>query len=228
MTLAGTKMGSGVFDSVTKDGVTTFGTGVDPTVGSLGYTYDDAGLLASATSYGTGVGAGPAPVLNQDAETYDGFGQLATEEQAVAGTASPASPTVGYTYDAANGDRMTGIVYPDGRTLAYSYAGSSLSTAASQLTSIGDASGTIQSYSYLGLDTPVTFADKDVKGDIPNCTLAAPPVGFRSTGTRERGRSPTSVPGVWTGRSAGVVPAGERRRSPLPRRATRHTGLTVC
>ena len=159
MTLAGTQMGSGVFDSVTKDGVTTFGTGVDPTVGSLGYTYTDAGLLASATSYGTVVGAGPAPVLNQDAETYDGFGQLATEEQAVAGTASPASPTVGYTYDAANGDRMTGIVYPDGRTLAYSYAGSSLSTAASQLTSIGDASGTIQSYSYLGLDTPVTFAD---------------------------------------------------------------------
>ena len=160
MTLAGTKMGSGVFDSVTKDGVTTFGTGVDPTVGSLGYTYDDAGLLASATSYGTVVGAGPAPVLNQDADAYDGFGQLAAEEQAVAGPASPDSPTVGYTYDAGNGDRPTGIVYPDGRTVGYNYGvPGSLTNAASQVTSLSDATGPIQSYGYLGLDTPVTFAD---------------------------------------------------------------------
>ena len=145
---------------MTSDSVTHFGTGVDTTVGSLGYTYDDAGLLASATSYGTVVGAGPAPVVNQDVDTYDGFGQLAAEEQAVAGPASPASPTVGYTYDAGNGDRPTGIVYPNGRTVGYNYGvPGSLTNAASQVTSLSDATGPIQSYSYLGLDTPVTFAD---------------------------------------------------------------------
>ena len=150
----------------TADAVTHFGTGVDTAVGSLGYAYTDAGLLASATTYGTVNGAGPAPALNQDADAYDGFGQLASEEQAVSGSASTASPTVRYAYDAANDDRLTGMTYPNGRTLTYSYTPAgytgttpALTSVASQITSIGDSAGAIQSYTYLGMDTPVTFAD---------------------------------------------------------------------
>ena len=145
------------FGRLTSDAVTAFGTGVDQTVKMLGYTYTDDGLLASATSYSSTAG-GASNVVNQDADAYDGFGQLASEEQTVAGAASVSSPTVGYTYDAANGDRLSGIVYPNGRTLSYNYNASALTNAASQITSLSDGSGTIQSYTYLGLATPVTFA----------------------------------------------------------------------
>ena len=140
---------------LTADAVTAFGAGVDTAVARLGYAYDDAGRLATATSYDAfGV------AVNQTSDTYDGFGQLAAEAQAVSGAVTAATPTVGYTHDAADGDRLTGIVYPNGRTVAYNYgAAGSLSSVASQITSLSDASGPIQSYAYLGLSTPVTFAD---------------------------------------------------------------------
>ncbi len=50
----------------------------------------------------------------------------------------------------ANHSRLTGIVYPDGMTLSYNYA-SGLDDAISRLSSISDTSGTLESYSYLGL-----------------------------------------------------------------------------
>jgi RHS repeat-associated protein/uncharacterized delta-60 repeat protein len=144
---------------LSSDTVTTFGTGVDTSVKKLGYAYNGLGLLATATSYDAfGV------VVNQTSDTYDGLGQLATEAQSVSGavvaTGTGATPTVGYTYDTANGDRLTGIIYPNGRALTYSYGvAGSLTSAASQVTSISDSSGPLQSYTYLGLDTPVTFTD---------------------------------------------------------------------
>ena len=135
------------------------GSTVDQTVKMLAYAYNDAGLLASATSYSSTAG-GAANIVNQDVDTYDGFGQLTDEAQAATGPVVTSTPTVGYTYDAANGDRLTGIVYPDGRTVSDSYGASgSLTSAASQITSLSDASGPIQSYTYMGLDTPVTFTD---------------------------------------------------------------------
>ncbi len=54
----------------------------------------------------------------------------------------------------ANHSRLTGIVYPDGMTLSYNYA-SGLDDAISRLSSISDTSGTLESYSYLGLGTVV-------------------------------------------------------------------------
>ena len=50
--------------------------------------------------------------------------------------------------------RLTGIVYPDGRSISYNYTGT-LDGALSRLTSISDASGTLESYEYLGLGTVV-------------------------------------------------------------------------
>ena len=142
---------------LTSDQVTVFGSGVDQTVDKLGYTYTDAGELATATSYDQ-----YGNIVNQTSDTYDGFGQLASEAQAVTGavtTSTPSStPTVGYTYDANEGDRQTGLVYPDGRTVSYNYAGT-LDGAVSRLSSISDGTGTIQSYGYLGLDTPLVTTD---------------------------------------------------------------------
>ena len=79
---------------LTSDQVTAFGAGVDQAVAKLGYTYTDAGQLATATSYD-----GNGNVVNQTSDAYDGFGQLASEAQAVAGAVTTATPTVGYTYD---------------------------------------------------------------------------------------------------------------------------------
>ena len=138
---------------LTSDQVTVFGSGVDQTVDKLGYTYTDAGQLATATSYDQ-----YGNVLNQTSDTYDGFGQLASEAQAVNGAVTTSTPTVGYTYDATEGDRQTGITYPDGRTISYNYTGT-LDGTVSRLSSIGDGSGPIQSYGYLGLDTPLVTTD---------------------------------------------------------------------
>ena len=138
---------------LTSDQVTVFGSGVDQTVDKLGYTYTDAGQLATATSYDQ-----YGNVLNQTSDSYDGFGNLASEAQAVTGAVTASTPTVGYTYDATQGDRLTGMTYPNGRTLTYNYAGT-LDDTVSRLSSISDSSGTIQSYGYLGLDTPLTATD---------------------------------------------------------------------
>jgi RHS repeat-associated protein len=135
------------------DQVTAFGAGVDQTVSELGYTYNDAGLLQTATSYGPG-----GSVLNQVQDTYDGFGQLASEAQSHSGAVTDSTPTVGYTYDDSQGDRITSMTYPDGRTLDYNYA-SGIDDATSQISGLSDSSGTIQSYGYQGLGDPVQMTD---------------------------------------------------------------------
>ena len=138
---------------LTSDQVTAFGAGVDQSVASLGYTYTDAGQLATATSYD-----GNGDVVNQTAAAYDGFGQLASVAQAVSGAVTPSTPTVGYMYDPTHGDRQTGMTYPDGRTITYNYA-AGLDASVSRLSSISDAGGTIRSYGYQGLNEPLTATD---------------------------------------------------------------------
>jgi YD repeat-containing protein len=93
------------------------GSGVDSTVAALGYGYNDAGQMSTGASYNSTGGS-----LNQVAMTYDGFGNLITDAQSNSGNVSGGTPTVSYTYDASNGDRLTGITYPDGRTINYNYA----------------------------------------------------------------------------------------------------------
>ena len=134
---------------LTTDVVTTFGTGVDQSVAKIGYTYTDQGQRATATSYD-----GSGNVVNQTSDSYDPFGNLAGEAQAVTGAVGGTTPTVGYTTDPTTG-RMTSVTYPNGRTLTYNY-GSGLDGDISRLTSISDGGGTIQSYGYQGLATPLT------------------------------------------------------------------------
>ena len=97
--------------------------------------------------------------MNQIQREYNGLGQLITEYQEHGGAVNTStSPKVQYTYSemsgGANHSRLTGIVYPDGMTLSYNYA-SGLDDAISRLSSISDTSGTLESYSYLGLGTVV-------------------------------------------------------------------------
>ena len=118
----------------------------------LGYTYTDDGQLATATSYD-----GSGNVVNQTSDTYDAFGHLASEAQAVTGAVTGSTPSVGYTTDPTTG-RMSSMTYPDGRTLTYNY-GTGLDGDVSRLTRISDAGGTIQSYGYQGTDTPLTMTN---------------------------------------------------------------------
>ena len=122
----------------------------------LRYTYTNAGQLSMATSYDSSF-----DVLNQVQETYDDFGQLASDTQAHYGTVEDDSTaqTVGYSYDPTNGDRLNDIAYPDGTSVIYDYS-SDLDNVLNRVTAV-DNYGFVQTYSYLGLDTPVTFADNN-------------------------------------------------------------------
>ncbi len=101
---------------------------------------------------------------------YNGLGQLVTEYQEHGGAVNTGtSPKVQYTYSemsgGANHSRLTGIVYPDGMTLSYNYA-SGLEDAISRLSSISDTSGTLESYSYLGLGTVVIRSHSQPSVDL--------------------------------------------------------------
>jgi YD repeat-containing protein len=56
-----------------------------------------------------------------------------------------------------NNSRPTSMTYPNGRVLTYNYA-SGVDSTISRLTSISDSSSTLESYTYLGLDTVVQRA----------------------------------------------------------------------
>ncbi len=68
------------------------------------------------------------------------------------------TPKVQYAYSempgGANHSRLTSMTYPDGYAVNYNYS-SGLNDAISRLSSLSDTSGTLESYSYLGLGTVV-------------------------------------------------------------------------
>jgi RHS repeat-associated protein len=68
------------------------------------------------------------------------------------------TPAVQYAYSelagGANHSRLVSMTYPNGRVLNYNYA-AGLDSSISRLTSLSDGTGTLESYSYLGLDTVV-------------------------------------------------------------------------
>jgi RHS repeat-associated protein len=70
------------------------------------------------------------------------------------------TPKVQYSYSAmaggANHSRLTGITYPNGRVLNYTYTG--LDNTISRLTALSDTSATLERYTYLGLGTVVERA----------------------------------------------------------------------
>ncbi len=141
----------------TADAILTLGTGVDGQVRRLETGYDSAGRPALFTSYNAASGGS---VVNQVQRVYNGLGQLVTEYQATAGAVNPAwTPAVRYAYSemagGANHSRLVSMTYPsNSKVLSYNYA-AGLDDRISRLSSLSDGTGTLEAYSYLGLDTVV-------------------------------------------------------------------------
>ena len=90
---------------------------------------------------------------------YNGLGQLTTEFQATAGAVNVGTtPKVQYAYTemagGANHRRTVSMTYPNGRVLTSNYA-AGINNTISRLSSLSDSTGTLESYTYLGLGTLV-------------------------------------------------------------------------
>ncbi len=84
----------------------------------------------------------------------------------------------------ANNSRLTSMTYPNGYVLDYNY-GSGVDSNISRFTSLSDSTGTLQTYSYLGLDTPVIIDD--------------PQAGIELTYVKQSGESNGSAGDQYTG-----------------------------
>jgi RHS repeat-associated protein len=139
-----------VLGRLVADAVTTLGVGVDGTVRRIEYAYDVWGNVRLITSYDAAVGGS---IINQVQREFNGLGQLIREWQEHGGAVSSSSPRVQYTYSemagGANHSRLVSLTYPNGRVVNYNYA-PGLDDAISRLSSLSDASGTLESYDYLG------------------------------------------------------------------------------
>jgi RHS repeat-associated protein len=148
-----------VLGRLISDAVTTVGSGVDGAIRRIDTAYDTVGRASLHTSYDAASGGN---IVNQIQQEYNGLGQMTREYQAVNGAVNTSTtPYVAYTYSemsgGANHSRLVSMTYPNGRVINYNY-GSGLNSTISRLDSMSDTSGTLESYSYLGLDTVVRRA----------------------------------------------------------------------
>ena len=140
----------------TSDTITTLGTNVDGSVRRIDTAYNALGLPYLFTSYSNTSGT---TIVNQVEDVFNGLGQLTKEYQEHSGavnTSTSLSVQYGYTEmsGGANNSRLTSLTYPNGRVIDYNYA-SGVDSTISRVTSISDSSGTLESETYLGLNTVV-------------------------------------------------------------------------
>ena len=152
----------------TSDSITTLAAGVDPSVQQIATAYSIQGLVQLLTSED-----GYGNVVNQVQNVYNGFAQLVTQYQEHGGsvvTSSSLAVQYGYASGSANTIRPTGITYPNGRQLNYTYnAGND--AALGRISSIGDSSfATLVVYTYLGLGSFVQadYQQPGVRWDLIN------------------------------------------------------------
>jgi RHS repeat-associated protein len=154
---------------LTTDEIVSFAAGVDPTVQKIGFDYRDDGQIDAITSYGAA-----DAVLNQVAYEYDAIGLPIRDYQEHAGAKHGGTPYTGYEYDLTQsadeyvkGLRPTGMRYPGGTEVAFSYGSSaSFADRLSRVAAVLDgSSNTLAAYADLGLGTLVTedFADPEVR-----------------------------------------------------------------
>jgi RHS repeat-associated protein len=153
-----------ILGRVTKDAITMLATGFDGTIRRIETAYDTQGNRYLITSYDA-VTAGN--IVNQVQRAYNGLGQMTQEWQSHSGAVNTGTtPNVRYAYNEmagnTNNSRLTSMTYPNGRVLYYIYA-SGVDSSVSRLTSLSDTalpdtSGTLETYSYLGLGTVVQRA----------------------------------------------------------------------
>jgi RHS repeat-associated protein len=140
----------------TSDAITTLGSGVDGAVRRIDTAYDTQGNAYLTTTYTASSGGS---IVNQVQDVFNGLGQLTGEYQSHSGAVNTSTtPEVQYAYvemaSGANNSRLTSITYPNGYVLTHNYS-SGLNNTISRLSSLSDTTGTLESYSYLGLDTVV-------------------------------------------------------------------------
>jgi len=173
----------GTLGRLEKQRVTTLGTGVDGTVKSMKYTFDNLGRREKVTSYSDD---NCTTAVNEVMFQYSGIGALTQEYQEHSGTKGGGTLAVQYAYDTASGTynglsgvltkglRLTDVTYPNGRKSFRNYGASGgLADKLSRLAAIKDDNGsggegdTLASYSYSGLGTLVAedFEQPDVKLD---------------------------------------------------------------
>ena len=148
-----------VLGRVVSDAVTTLGDGLDDSVLRIDTAYDGQGNAYLITSYDAASGG---DIVNQVEDIYNGLGQMIGEWQAVGGSVNiSTSPEVQYAYDEMpSGDdesRLASVTYASGYVLTYNYS-SGINNDISRLSSLSDTTGTLESYSYLGLGTVVIRA----------------------------------------------------------------------
>lgn len=137
-----------------EDRVTALGSGVDGTARRIATTYEVRGLRKVVTTYDNPT-VGTGAVLNEVLFEYNDFGQLIEEYQSHGGPVNASTtPKVQYRYVDGSGNtiRLTGMIYPDGRELTYSYGTTgSMADAASRVLAIIDDNDThLVDYEYLG------------------------------------------------------------------------------
>jgi hypothetical protein len=145
-----------ILGRVTADAITTLGAGVDGSVRRIETAYDTGGRPYLFTSFDAATGGN---IVNQVQRAFNGFGQLTAEYQSHSGAVNTSTtPVVQYAYTemagGVNNSRLVSMTYPNGRVLNYNYA-TGVDNTISRLTSISDSSATLESETYLGLNTVV-------------------------------------------------------------------------
>jgi RHS repeat-associated protein len=150
-----------ILGRVTKDAITTLATGSDGSIRRIETAYDTQGNPYLITSYDSPTGGN---IVNQVQRAYNGLGQLSQEWQSHSGAVNTnTTPNVQYGYTlmsgGVNNSRLTSMTYPNGKVLNYNYGtAGGLNDTISRLDSLSDSSGTLEQYTYLGLDTVVKRA----------------------------------------------------------------------
>jgi len=166
-----------------QDRIIALGTNLDDSVLRIETTYDTKRLLtASVTSYDDAM-VGMGNVINEVGYTYDDFGQLIADQQSHDGEVDGSTPEVSYAYaDGANANsaRRTGMTYPDGRQIDFSYGASGgLDDLLSRIASfaINGESTDLVTYEFVGAGRYVKIAYPQPDVELSYFTAADQPVG---------------------------------------------------
>jgi RHS repeat-associated protein len=168
----------------TADAVSTLGSGVDSHVQEIDTAYNDLNLPFQSTSLATPGGS----VVNQVQLTYNGFGQLTSDQQAHGGAVGSGTPKVQYSYvdgSGANNSRQVTMTDPGGRVITDGYGTTGgLNDTISRLNAVLDGSTTLESYKYLGLGTVV---ERDHPTPLVNLTYISQSGGTGDAGDKYTG-----------------------------------------
>ena len=140
------------------DRVTTLATGVDGTVRRISRSYEVRGLLEKLTSWDNAT-VGTGSVVNEVQNTYNGFGQLSIQYQALTGAVNTGtSPKVQYGYSGStnNFSRRTSVTYPAGTAIDTDYGTTdAVDDVLNRVKQFKNSTTVLVDYSYLGQQTVV-------------------------------------------------------------------------